>query len=288
MTRGCAPMTIRIRGEDNCVLCAERWGREPAEMLLIHGLGDGRFVWKDFAHRLHPVGCVAVDLRGHGDSSWDSGGEYDIGTHATDVEQVVRALNLQRAVVVGHSLGAAVAIQLAVRAPELRGLVLVDGGPELSREGVLHLRDQFRTQPWSYGSVTEYLGALERRLPQASFATLQQFATDALQAFSATGARLKCDPALAYIGERKEKPDLWGMLRTIQCPVLVVRGERSAILTRSAAEKMERELRMVRLQTVSKAGHTVMLENAEEFVEVIRSFLMSIGCATPAARGPLS
>jgi pimeloyl-ACP methyl ester carboxylesterase len=279
-------MTIRIRTEDDCVLCAEHWGREPAEILLIHGLGDGRFIWKDFATRLHPFGCVAVDLRGHGDSGWDSAGAYDIDTYATDVEQVVRALNLQRAVVVGHSLGAAVAIRVAMRAPSLRGMVLVDGGPDLSRHGLMHIRDQFRAQPWCYADVTEYLGALEQRLPLASFETLRQCATDALHLLPATGARLKCDPALARIGERQEGPDLWGMLRTIQCPVLVVRGERSAILTRSTAEKMQRELRMVSLQTVSRAGHTVMLENAEGFVEVVRSFLISIERVTPP-RGPL-
>ncbi len=278
-------MTIRIRSEDNCVLCAEHWGREPAEILLIHGLGDGRFIWKDFANRLHPIGCVAVDLRGHGDSGWDSGGAYNIERYAADVERVVHALNLQHAVVVGHSLGAAVAIRLAVRTPNLRGIVLVDGGPELSRRGLVGIHDQFRTQPWYYASVTDYLAALEQRLPLASLETLRQCATDALQALPATGARLKCDPALAGIGEREEGPDLWGMLRTIQCPVLVVRGERSAILTRSTAEKMKRELR-VSLQTVSKAGHMVMLENAEGFVEVVRPFLSSIERA-PAPRGPL-
>src|SRR5579862_2339488 len=152
-------MTIRIRSEDNCVLCAEQWGREPPEILLIHGLGDGRFIWKDFANRLHPVGCVAVDLRGHGDSGWDARGAYNIDTYATDVERVVGALNLQRAVVVGHSLGAAVAIRVAVGMPSLRGIVLVDGGPDLSRRGLVQIRDQFRTQPWRYASVTEYLGA---------------------------------------------------------------------------------------------------------------------------------
>ena len=72
---------------------------------------------------------LALDLRGRGDTDKPESGPFGMAQHAHDVAAAMRAWGLQDAVVVGHSMGAFVAVALAAEHPELvRGLVLIDGG----------------------------------------------------------------------------------------------------------------------------------------------------------------
>jgi pimeloyl-ACP methyl ester carboxylesterase len=111
-------------------------GRRPA--LLLHGLASTSRIWDLVAPRLASAGvrAIAVDQRGHGRSGKPSSG-YGFERITGDALAVIRALGLRRSVVVGHSWGANVALELAVRRPRsVRALVLVDGG-------FLNLQDRF-------------------------------------------------------------------------------------------------------------------------------------------------
>jgi esterase len=65
---------------------------------------------------------------------------------------------------------------------------------------------------------------------------------------------------------------LWKIMRDIACPVLVIRGGGSAVLSRQAAERMAATLPNGRLMTVS-AGHAVMMDNPQEFNDVVARFV---------------
>ena len=120
-----------------------RWGppREAANRptwLLVHGLASNARLWDGVARRLAEAGrrSVAIDLRGHGQSDKPDDG-YDFATIAEDLRVLIGALGLDRPILVGQSWGANVALDFAVRHPELtRGIVLVDGG-------LTDLRDAF-------------------------------------------------------------------------------------------------------------------------------------------------
>jgi pimeloyl-ACP methyl ester carboxylesterase len=88
-------------------------------LLLIHGWGSDHNVWDPMiqtAGRIHRF--LAVDLRGHGRSSRAST-PHTIGAMADDLEQMTATIGLRRMVVVGHSMGANVAVELATRRPDL-------------------------------------------------------------------------------------------------------------------------------------------------------------------------
>ena len=103
-----------------------------APVLLLHGLASSARIWEPVAARLaaagHPV--FAADLRGHGLSDKPDQG-YDLATFADDVAGLVEALELDRPVVIGHSLGAFAIVEAFARRPDLgrlvRGVVLVEG-----------------------------------------------------------------------------------------------------------------------------------------------------------------
>ena len=105
------------------------WGGSGQPLLLLHGLASTCHIWDMVAPILaedHAV--IALDLRGHGESAKPNHG-YDFATVAQDVIGVINDLGGVAPVVVGHSWGGSVALELAVRAPDsLKGMAWVDGG----------------------------------------------------------------------------------------------------------------------------------------------------------------
>jgi len=113
-------------------LAVREWPAQAAahSALLLHGLASSSHIWDLVAPRLAAGGVrtIAYDQRGHGRSSKPSSG-YGFGRMTADAVEVLRAMRLRSPVVVGHSWGANVALELAVRRPRsIAAAVLVDGG----------------------------------------------------------------------------------------------------------------------------------------------------------------
>jgi len=107
------------------------WGGPdvPPAILLVHGLASNARIWDLLAPLLVPnFRLIAIDQRGHGLSDKPDDG-YDLPTIAGDLARAIAALGWSRPLVVGHSWGANVALQLAADYPDLAaGIVLLDGG----------------------------------------------------------------------------------------------------------------------------------------------------------------
>jgi pimeloyl-ACP methyl ester carboxylesterase len=104
-------------------------------IVFVHGLGGNGGQWAlQLDHLQGRRRTVALDLRGHGDSDPADDGQYEISALATDVAAVADQLPLRRFILVGHSLGAAVAIRYAAEHPgRVEGLVLVDPSGDQTR-----------------------------------------------------------------------------------------------------------------------------------------------------------
>jgi lipase len=105
------------------------WG--PADgpvVVLVHGITASHRAWVAVARALPEVRFVAPDLRGRGRSN-RLGGPYGMTAHADDLEAMMSALGIAGAPIVGHSMGAFVALVAHHLYPErFRGILLVDGG----------------------------------------------------------------------------------------------------------------------------------------------------------------
>ncbi len=105
------------------------WGGEGSPVVLLHGLASTCRIWDFVAPILaQKFSVIAVDQRGHGDSGKPDHG-YEFASVGGDVAAMLEGRGIQRPVLVGHSWGADVALELAVAQPELlQGIVFVDGG----------------------------------------------------------------------------------------------------------------------------------------------------------------
>ncbi|WP_237571739.1 alpha/beta hydrolase [Mycolicibacterium lacusdiani] len=120
---------------------------EPARVLLVHGLtGHGRR-WESLAkNHLSGVGVLAPDLLGHGRSSWDA--PWTIEANVAALAALLDAEGGAPVVVVGHSFGGAVALNLAAARPDLIGsLVLLDPAVGLDGAWMREIADQMYSSP---------------------------------------------------------------------------------------------------------------------------------------------
>ena len=286
------PRSRRVPGQEGLALHLLEWSQEGVPLLLIHGFSNEAHVWDDFAPRVAPYyRTLAVDLRGHGDSDRHPERHYDYDYHLGDLDALCAHLDIERLVVVGHSLGGRIATFFAARHPErMAGLVLVDSGPELDPRGVSRIRtDVERKGGASFASPLEYERALARAYPAATPAALARMARHGLRTREDGRFEPKTDPAFheARAGmdakqaeEREEKVarELWEALAKIPCPTLVVRGAASDVLTADCADRMAEEvLPRGQLAVVAQAGHSVMTDNPEGFAEAVLAFAVGEG-----------
>src|SRR5215218_1521907 len=117
----------RVPGEVE--LAISRAGDGPDPVVCLHGITAQHRAFNAAARDLGPSrGLVGVDLRGRGDSDKPESG-YGLETHAADVVRVLDHLGLENAVLLGHSMGAFVALKTALSFPDrVRALVMLDGG----------------------------------------------------------------------------------------------------------------------------------------------------------------
>ena len=105
------------------------WGGDGSPVVLLHGLASTCRIWDLTAPILaRDFSVIAVDQRGHGDSGKPEDG-YEFTSVGNDVAALLDGRGIERPVLVGHSWGADVALEVSVAQPDLlQGIVFVDGG----------------------------------------------------------------------------------------------------------------------------------------------------------------
>ncbi|QIN78586.1 alpha/beta fold hydrolase [Rubrobacter marinus] len=118
----------RVPGEVE--LAYGRVGEGANPILALHGITAQHRAYNAVARRLaHPDGMVALDLRGRGDSEKPPPGNYGLDAHVGDVVRALDHLGVERGILCGHSMGAFVALRVALLHPDrVSALALLDGG----------------------------------------------------------------------------------------------------------------------------------------------------------------
>jgi pimeloyl-ACP methyl ester carboxylesterase len=266
------------------------WSEGGVPLLLLHGFGNEAHIWDDFAPAVAPYyRTLALDHRGHGDSAWDPERRYEQDAMLGDIEAATAALEIDRVVLIGHSLGGRLSTLFAGRHPQrMAGLVLVDIGPELDPRGVTRIRMETASSVNPrFESIEEYARLLSLHYPAAKPHAILRMARHGLRQDEDGRLVLKMDPALrggfvdseapeqAAERERKTIAAQWEALARVPCPTLVVRGAASDVFAQDTADKMVDEvLRNGSLAVVPQAGHSVMTDNPGGFLEAVTNFVL--------------
>jgi pimeloyl-ACP methyl ester carboxylesterase len=231
--------------------------------LFVHAAGSNAGMWRRQLDGVAPRhSAVALDFPGHGRSSGVEG-LPTIEAYAEFLVDFVRAVGLRRCILVGRSMGGAVALVLAARRPELvEGLVVVCSSARftLDEAGLATLRDVVRG-----------------RLPQ-------QFTTETFS--PATGPELMRE---AWIEQVKTDPrvrhadllacqafDGRALLGGLRVPTLVVAGADDRVTPPEQARELARGVPGARLEVVPEAGHQAPLEQAARFNALLAEFAGSL------------
>lgn len=266
---------IRIEVADDLALNLRTWGPGRSRLLLIHGFGHGGFVWRSLAAAMPGVGMAAIDLRGHGDSDHDRSQRYGIDAYVADMVAVAESLDLDDYVLVGHSLGAAIALLARARLPRPpRAIVLVDGGPGLSASASAYIREEFLHQRLRYRSPAEYEADLHNSMPLAASTSLRALSKDALRELGPGEFRLKADRGLGY-QKQGDSIDarLWDAIDRTDVPLLVIRGAASSLCSKRWCDDLTARAPHATVETVERAGHAVMLDNPAQFNALVERYV---------------
>jgi pimeloyl-ACP methyl ester carboxylesterase len=253
-------------------LRAWEWPGEAPATLLLHGIGNYGRYWDFFADAVAGrLRLVATDARGHGESG-PPADDYAPEEFVADALAVLDALAIERAMVVGHSMGGTHAIRLAATHPDrVARLVIVDAGPEPMPEGSERARRLSLERPERFANAAEALAYLHRTSP--GYAE-EVYANRLRWLFREEDGGLvwrSSRDALASIMTSARHGDPWGDLRAIRCPVLVVRGNRSNVLSAGVAQRMVKTLADGRLLELD-AGHNVALDRPRELAKAVVEF----------------
>lgn len=247
-------------------------------VLLLHGGGQTRHAWGQTADALAHAGwrAVALDLPGHGESAWSVDGNYRIEALAQAMCRLWRELGTPLAVV-GASLGGLVSMAAVGRddAPPIAALVLVDIAPRVQTAGVGRIVEFMRAHAEGFASLEEaalHIAAYRRRPVTTQLDGLKKNLR-----LNAKGRWVwHWDPALMSDDNHNHRPDAVLYERGLQrlsAPVLLVRGQRSDVISEADAEAFQAACPRGRYVNLKDAGHMVAGDANDAFTGSVIDFL---------------
>lgn len=258
------------------------WGSpgRPA-LVLLHGFQSNAHTWDTFSQAVaETYHVLALDQRGHGDTSWAPGGDYAPEAFIRDIVGFVDRLELAPAVLIGHSMGGRHAAMVAADYPSLASkVVIVDTPAELPPDILAMFANQPESDeippPETFESFEEVIASGAAQYPLTPEAELRHANYHNLSRAADGKWRWRWDPALLIRRRlnRSLRMDLYTYMQRVQCPALLLRGQESPLLTPEVARKMVRTLPQARLVEIAGAAHTVNADNAPEFNAVTTAFL---------------
>jgi pimeloyl-ACP methyl ester carboxylesterase len=251
-------------------------------IVLIHGMLNSSSHWQTVALNLaseHTV--IAPDLIGHGDSAAPRG-DYSLGAHAASIRDLLAAVGIDRATIVGHSLGGGVAMQFFYQFPQrVERLVLISSGG-LGRDVSPLLRTA------ALPGVSALLSAIRPRLLDTLRQTGHRLSERGagsgvyLQAIARALAPLENQDARAAFlhtlrsvidvhGQRVSATDRLYLLASM--PTLIVWGERDHTIPLEHGRAAHEAIPHSRFATLPAAAHFPHLEDADGLSALLREFI---------------
>jgi pimeloyl-ACP methyl ester carboxylesterase len=256
------------------------WNPDAARtIVLLHGNSANAWWWEHVARAMRPeFRILALDQRGHGDSEWARPPAYSPLDYARDLARFAEhaAVGREKPLVVGHSMGGLNVLAFAQESPgSARGVMAIDIAITSS-----HGRDRYLRRLKALPTVTypdlDTAKARFRLMPDEGEITcerVRQIAGKSLARTEDGRWTLKFDRESFLGGDGLAVLDT---IKAIRIPMMLVRAERSRIMTVEAMESARAANPLARVVTIPDAHHHVILEKPEAVARVIEEFAGSL------------
>ena len=290
---------IRFEVAEGVVLAGDAWGEPDAPpVVLLTGAGQTRHAWGQTGEALAAAGfrAIAVDHRGHGDSTWPTGDDaYGMEVFLEDTIHL--CAQLQRPVVIGASLGGMAAlIGIGHRAAiDARALVLVDVAPRLEFAGATRVLEFMSAHPDGFATLDEaadwiasYLPHRDRRPTTAGLQKVLRQHGDRWRwhwdprFIEGLRRTILASPAgaRAHIAEMHGR--MFAAASALRIPTLLVRGAMSDVVSEAGAREFLTAVPHATYLDVTGAGHMVAGDRNDTFTDAIITFLTDLPPTTDA------
>ncbi|MBM4287519.1 MAG: alpha/beta hydrolase [Deltaproteobacteria bacterium] len=250
----------------------------PCTLLFIHGFGAASHYWRALEdYFASSYNTIALDLKGFGYSAKPRDGKYRLTDQAELLTAFIQEKNLRNIILVGHSMGGAVALltTFRVKEPLIKGLILLDNAsyaqeppefirllrtPVLNRLGPALLPDRF----------------LVRRLLQQVFWDKEKITDEMIRTYCTylqlPGAHYALRQT-AYQIVPDNVDEIIDQTVRLKLPVLIIWGENDQILALSSGQRLHYDIKKSEFVIIPESGHNPHEEKPAETIRAMASFL---------------
>jgi len=240
-------------------------------VVLIHGFPFDHTTWEPVVSLLRDEArLILPDLRGFGKSPIPQDAVFTMRMHADDILALLDQLEIERAVLVGHSMGGYVALNFAHAYPHRvcgLGLIATQGAADTPE------RRQGRM------IMAEEIG--RRGVKQAAAGMAQKYVADPARVDAIRAEILKANPKSFMAGLKglAERPNAEDWLANIAIPAVVVAGKKDALIAMEASHTMNQLLGRSWIVEVEDSGHTLPLEAPQAVADALKQLFSSVDCS---------
>lgn len=253
----------------------ERGDANKPPFILLHGIARVARCFDHLAPRLaKDYRVIAVDMRGHGESSWHPDGAYLVEDYTSDIEALIEQLDLRGVVLWGASTGGRVAQMVAGLRPErVRAVIVEDVGPERPTAVSNRRGGRMVKEADGWATLDELVAHIKTTQPRTADAILRHLAQHGAKAREDGRLIWKRDPAIL---KGFVPTELWRKVLKIQCPIVYVLGGLSAIVPPQTQQELQAKLRLSQIVMMPGLGHYPSDEKPDEFLAIVTRFLAGV------------
>jgi 2-hydroxy-6-oxonona-2,4-dienedioate hydrolase len=257
-------------------------GEGPTTVVLLHGSGPGATAWSNFGSNVQALAqhhrVLAIDMPGWGKSPAARVSDRD---HATTLGQVLDALGISRAAVVGNSMGAVTSLKFAAVAPERVSHVVTMGAAMVGQPMMFSAADGpsegLRALFAAYRDPSPQ--SMKRLVEVMTFD--RAFASDDLAAQRSANALAYPEHLANFVADLDaglpivQQPPGLQDIRGISAPTMLIHGRDDRVLNLEHSLRLVSSISNARLIVLNRCGHWAQLEHASEFNRLVHHFVQA-------------
>lgn len=279
--------TIKFEIYPEFFIVADTFGNpEDKPVIFLHGGGQTRHSWGDSAKTIASNGyySIALDARGHGDSSWSASGSYNIEDLGKDLEEVIKQIGKKPALV-GASMGGLTSL-IAEGESEISissAIILVDIAPKTEQKGIERIFAFMASNKHGFASIEEAAESVSAYLPNRTkpkdHSRLEKnlrLRTDGRYYWHWDMKMLELWKSITPDQQIKHETRMYQAAKNLKVPTMIVRGGMSDVVSEKVMAEFLDEVPHVRSVNVSDAGHMVAGDSNHAFTNAVLDFLKEV------------